>query len=102
MSTGVSAALSPDESQIGRLAALPDCFRLVTRAGPARERHAPIVAGGRGWVEGRMLGAGLKGPAHICLDVRGEAEQAAGLQHACEAVEIGRADETAFPVPVFR
>src|SRR5262245_57237766 len=96
-----NAPLRSNERQISRLAAFADRLGFVAGAGPAGvRRRVVLVRGGRR--ECRMLGAGLQGPADVAVDVRGEAEQAAGLEHPREAVEIDRADEAALPVPALR
>ena len=76
------SALNPPERQIGRAAPRRARLRLIARRRPARPRHAPIVGRPRLPCERRRGEKAPQRPAGVIVDVGGEAQLAAGPQHA--------------------
>ena len=89
----------PVKCEVGGATSLADCLGLVARAFPAGIRRMPIGRFMRLPREGRMRAAMLQRPVDIGVDVGGEAELAARLQHARETVEVDRVHEAPLPVP---
>ncbi len=78
------------------------CLRLVAGAGPFRPGRGPVGAARRRPAQARAAGGADQGPADVIVDVGGEAELSAGLQHPGDLGQGFRRDEAALALPALR